>query len=111
MSRIGFCLMIDTVFEGTVPSLLGEDSKAWVFATQVEAEREIAELAITRLQEFLDGERDFDDAMTVEEYVVEVTILENGIAVDGHGRRFACCIADPQDDSGNPDKTATDPAP
>lgn len=101
MGRIGFCLMIDTVFEGTVPSLLGEDSKSWVFATRVEAEREIAELAITRLEEFLEAERDFDDAMAIEEYIVEVTLLENGIAEDEYGRRFAYCIADPSDAPAN----------
>ncbi len=29
---------------------------------------------MTRLQQFLNDERDFDDAMTVEEYVVEVDV-------------------------------------
>jgi hypothetical protein len=44
---------------------------------------------MTRLQEFLDGERDFDDAITVEEYVVPVTLLADGSVVDEDGRRFS----------------------
>lgn len=38
-----------------------------------------------RLQEFLDAERDFDDAVTVEEYVVEVKVLADGKIVDTNG--------------------------
>jgi hypothetical protein len=30
----------------------------------VEAQKEIVDYVMTRLQQFLDGERDFDDAMT-----------------------------------------------
>jgi len=30
------------------------------------------------LQDFIDGERELDDAMTVEEYVVEVDVLPDG---------------------------------
>jgi hypothetical protein len=37
---------------------------------------------MTRLQEFLDGERDFADAVSVGEYVVEVEVLPDGRIVD-----------------------------
>jgi hypothetical protein len=37
---------------------------------------------VNRLQEFMDGQRDFDDAITVEEYVVEVDVLPDGSVVD-----------------------------
>ena len=60
-----------------------------VFDTELEAQREIVDNAMTRLQEFLDGERDFDDAITVEEYVVPVTLLADGSVVDEDGRRFS----------------------
>ncbi|MEO8617080.1 MAG: hypothetical protein ABI600_18215 [Luteolibacter sp.] len=43
---------------------------------------------ITRLQQFLDGERDFEDAMTVEEYIVEVDVFPDGTMVDADGKRF-----------------------
>lgn len=43
-----------------------------------------------RLQEFLDGERDFDDALTLEEYVVDVVVLADGRIVDANGN----CLGD-----------------
>lgn len=36
----------------------------------------------------LDGERDFDDAMTVEEYVVPVTVHPAGTITDEAGNQF-----------------------
>ena len=85
--------MIDTVCDGAVPSLTDGEGKAWVFATRVAAEREVADLLITRLQEFLDGDRDFEDAMTVEEYVVEVEVSDNGSFIDTEDGRFPCHLA------------------
>ncbi len=41
-----------------------------LFETELEVQREIADLMITRPQEFHDGERVFEDAMTCEEFVV-----------------------------------------
>ncbi|MEO0017769.1 MAG: hypothetical protein RLZZ522_1052 [Verrucomicrobiota bacterium] len=80
MSQRGYCIYINTVFQGPMPSVteslptdpVGVPGRACVFATEREAQREIVENMITRLQEFLDGERDFDDAVTLEEYVVPV---------------------------------------
>ena len=96
MNRRGYCIFIDTVFQGAVPSVTEIEStdlrdapkRFCVFATQLEAEREIADLMMTRLQQFLDGERDFDDALTVEEYVVEVDVLPDGKIVDANGNCF-----------------------
>lgn len=85
----GFCVYIDTVVDGPMPSVRDEQGLPCWFATRVEAEREIADNMITRLQEFIDGERDFEDAMTVEEYVVEVDVLADGSVVDADGNRFS----------------------
>jgi len=41
---------------------------------------------ITRLQQFLDGERNFEDAVTVEEVVVEVEVFPDGTMVDADGK-------------------------
>lgn len=59
-----------------------------VFATEREAQLEIADFMMTRLQEFMDGERDFEDATTTEEHVVAVTVHPDGTITDEHGRRF-----------------------
>jgi hypothetical protein len=91
MNPQGFCIFINTFFQGPVPSVLGEGDRPFVFPTRPEAEREIVEFAMIRLQEFLDGERDFDDATTIEEYIVEVDVLPDGSIIDEHGNHFDKC--------------------
>jgi hypothetical protein len=91
MTRRGFCIFINTFFQGPVPSVLGEENRPVVFGTRLEAEREIAEFAMIRLQQFLDGERDFEDAMTVEEYIVAVDVLPDGSILDEDGNHFDKC--------------------
>jgi hypothetical protein len=81
-------VFINTFCEGETLSVHDEHERPFVFATEVEAQREIVELVMVRLQEFMDGEREFDDAMTTEEYVVEVEILADGSCVAADGRRF-----------------------
>ena len=88
MNEHGFCVYISTVCEGAVPAIWDGNNMPCVFKTEQEAEREIADNAITRLQEFMDGHRDFDDAMTVEEYVVPVGVYPDGSIVDGDGNVF-----------------------
>lgn len=59
-----------------------------VFETELEAQKEIVDYQMTRLQQFLDGERDYEDAIEVEEYVVPVTVQPDGKIVDECGRCF-----------------------
>jgi hypothetical protein len=66
MSKQGFCIFINTFCEGPVP-VVSDENGYIVFATEVEAQREIVDNHMQRLQEFLRGERDFDDAIEVEE--------------------------------------------
>ena len=94
--RNGFCIFIHALCEGRVPSV--HESKAGdppgtpesicVFATEREAQLEIADFMMTWLQEFMDGERDFQDAIETEEYVVAVTVQPDGTIIDEDGRRF-----------------------
>ncbi len=85
--RKGFCIFINTFCQGPVP-LVSDDEGYVVFDTELEAQKEIVDNQMTRLQQCLDGEREFDDAMTVEEYVVPVTVHAGGVIVDEHGNRF-----------------------
>ncbi|MEI7823268.1 MAG: hypothetical protein WCK55_20350 [Verrucomicrobiota bacterium] len=57
-------------------------------AYREEAEREIASACIERLRQFLAGERPFDDSMTVDEYVVPVTVFPDGSITDEDGAIF-----------------------
>ncbi len=86
MSRKGYSIFINTFFEGPVPSVTepfldghgGEVEGVCVFPTEREAQLEIVDAMMIRLQQFIDGERDFEDAVTLEEYVVEVELPEKG---------------------------------
>jgi len=87
-TRSGFCIYIDAVVDGPIPAVRDERGLPCWHATRIEAEREIADNMITRLQEFIDGERDFEDAMTIAEYVVEVDVLSDGSVMDADGNLF-----------------------
>jgi hypothetical protein len=88
MNRQGFCIIIDALLDGSVPSVYDEKDVPCVFESRIEAEREIADNLITRLQQFIDGERDFDDAVTIEEYIVEVDVLTDGSIINADGNHF-----------------------
>jgi hypothetical protein len=85
--RNGFCIYINTFCQGPVP-VVSDENGYCVFETELEAQKEIADNQMTRLRQFLDGERDFEDAMAVEEYIVPVTVHPDGVIVDKAGRCF-----------------------
>ena len=86
--RTGFCIYIDTLCQGPVPVVSDGEDKYIVFETEEEAQKEIVDHSIIRLRQFLEGERDFDDAITVEEYVVPVTVHPDGKFTDVDGNCF-----------------------
>ena len=87
-TSIGFCIYVDTLAKGSVPVEWTVDLKPLTYPTREAAEREIAEDTMERIRQFLVGEREFEDAMTVEEYVVEVDILSDGSIVDESDNHF-----------------------
>ena len=72
-----FYICIDTPFEGSVP-LVKDDLGYVAFGSEMEAQREIADCMMTRLQEFLNGDREFDDAVTCQEFVLQVELRRDG---------------------------------
>ena len=86
--RTGFCIYIDTFFQGPVPVVSDGEGKYVVFETELEAQKEIVDNAMIRLEQFMEGERDFGDAITVEEYVVPVTVDPDGKFTDEDGNCF-----------------------
>jgi hypothetical protein len=54
--RSGYCIYIRTLCEGPVPVVSDSDGYV-VFETEEEAQKAIVDYAMTRLQQFLDGER------------------------------------------------------
>jgi hypothetical protein len=87
-SKRGFCIFINTLSEGSVPSVRNGDGFPCVFENELAAQREIADCLLSRLNEFFDGMRDFEDAITVEEYVVDVDVLPDGSVIDESGYCF-----------------------
>ena len=100
MNRTSFCIYIDTVIDGPVPVEWDERNNPVVYPTQTEAQRSIAEDMLDRLQQFLDGEREFDDAVSVEEYIVEVDVWPDGSIIDPDGNWFGANSRDPSTSSG-----------
>lgn len=84
-----YCIFVCALLEGPVVSVRDGKGRPCVFETEVEAQREIADSAMTRLQEFLDGDRDYEDAISVEEYVVQVEARENGSIIGPNGELVA----------------------
>lgn len=85
--RSGYAIFCPTVFQGTRPACY-EDDHPVVFDTELEAQREIADNQLTRIQQFLDGERDFDDAIETDEFVLPVDVWADGsISIEG-GRTY-----------------------
>ena len=83
----GFCIYINTFCQGPVP-VVSDDDGYIVFPTELEAQKEIVDHQMIRLRQFLDGEREYADAIEVEEYVVPVTLHPDGKIVDEDGRCF-----------------------
>ena len=86
--RTGFCIYIDTLCQGPVPVVSDGEGKYVILETELEAQKEIVDNAMIRLEQFMDGERDFGDAITVEEYVVSVTVHPDGKFTDEDGNCF-----------------------
>jgi hypothetical protein len=87
-TRDGFCIYIDTFCQGPVP-VVSDDNGYIVFNTELEAQREIVDDLMIRLQQFLDGDREYEDAISVEEYIVPVTLHADGTITDANGNTFS----------------------
>lgn len=86
--KTGYAIFVTSLAEGAVPLVREELNRPVIFPTEHDAQREIVDGLLTRLREFQDGERDFEDATTVDEYVVRVRIRPDGTVEDEFGRRF-----------------------
>jgi hypothetical protein len=84
----GFAIFQHFFFQGAIPACYGADNYPEVFASEMEAQREIADTQLTRIQEFLDGEREFEDAISTEEFVLAVDALPDGSVRTRDGRVF-----------------------
>ena len=84
---MGFAFTSILFAKGAVPVVSDENGYV-VFETELEAQREIVDSLMIHLEQFLDGQRDYEDVITVEEYVVPVTVHPDGTITDEDGRCF-----------------------
>lgn len=89
MRKIAYCIFCHTLLEGYVPSVRDEHDFPVTFATERDAQLEIADHMMTQLQEFIEGARDFEDATSIDEVIEAVTVLPDGSVVDETGNRFS----------------------
>lgn len=97
MNRRGYGIYINTIFQGPVLTVIeanGDDANdsdaPCVFSTEREEQLEIVDGMIIRHQQFINGERDFENAVAfLEEYVVAVDVLPDGTIIDEDGNELA----------------------
>ncbi len=88
MAEHGYCIFIDTICEGMVPVWRDEAGKWVVYGTKAEAQSEILDDFLERQRQCLSGERDFDDAMGIEDVICKVIRLSDGSVMDEWGQVF-----------------------
>jgi hypothetical protein len=72
----------ESVVEGLQPTVMVSEGDSpfepLLFPTEREAQMEMADRMMSKLEEFIDGERDFDDAVALDEHVLEVVRRGDG---------------------------------
>lgn len=86
--RTGYAIFRSTFFQGNMPACYDETNYPIAFASELAAQREIANCQLTRIQEFLDGERDFNDAIVTDEFILPVKVEPDGNISTECGRAF-----------------------
>jgi hypothetical protein len=83
-----YCIFMDTVCEGKIPAWRNESGGFLLHPTERDAQLEIADEVLERLLQFQQGERDFEDALTVEDFIELVTTRDDGTFVDLEGNSY-----------------------
>lgn len=73
-----YAIFTRTICEGLVPAWYDDRDLPVVYATEVEAQHEIVDDLIEHLHQFLAGEREFDDAISTDDFILPVDIWPDG---------------------------------
>ena len=87
-TRHAFAIFEDTLCQGLMPTWRDENGIIVTYATEREAQIEIAEMLVEQLRQFLAGHRDFDDARTTGDFILTVKVWPDGTIETEGGRRF-----------------------
>lgn len=86
--RPAYAIFTQTLCEGLVPAWHDESNLPVIYATELEAQREIADDLMEQLRQFLAGSREFDDAISTEDFVLPVKVWPDGSISTKDGRTF-----------------------
>ena len=79
---------MDTVCEGKIPAWRNTTGGFLLHTTEREAQLEIAGYTMIRIRQFQQGERDFEDAFAVEDFIEPVITRADGTFVDLDGNSY-----------------------
>ncbi len=74
--------------EGKIPAWRSDSGGFLLHPSEREAQMEIADYSMIRIRQFQQCERDFDDALTVEEFIEPVITRADGTFVDLDGNSY-----------------------
>ena len=82
MNETFYMIVGESVVESLQPTVMVSEGDSpfepLLFPTEREAQMEMADRMMSKLEEFIDGERDFDDAVALDEHVLEVVRRGDG---------------------------------
>jgi len=77
-TRSAYAIFTQTICEGLVPAWYDENNFPVIYATELEAQREIADDLMEHLQQFVAGERDFEGAIITDDFILPVDVWPDG---------------------------------
>jgi hypothetical protein len=83
-----YCIFIHTLGGEKVPAWRGTQGHYLLYPTERDAQLEIAEDLIEKLRQFRDGERNFEDAIGMVDFIEPVIAHDDGTFVDAEGNRY-----------------------
>ena len=83
-----YCIFLDSVCEGKIPAWRSEGGRFLLHATEREAQLAIADDIMENLRQFQVGERDFEDAIAIEDYIEPVSVRADGTFCDLEGNSY-----------------------
>lgn len=86
--RPAFAIFITTICEGTMLAWYDENGWPVTYQSEREAQLEIVDDLLERLRQFEVGERDFYDAVCIEEFILPVDVWPDGSIVIEDGVVF-----------------------
>jgi hypothetical protein len=87
-TRSAFAIFTMTICDGLVPAWHDDRGYPVTYATERDAQIEIADTVMEHLSQFVDGQRDFNDAIYCEDFVLPVEVWPDGTVQTECGHRF-----------------------